>query len=76
MGNMTLAIPSELQKKMAKHSEIRWSKVAREAIENKINELELLDRLLSKSDFTEEDAEKVGFEVKSQIAKRFEKRFA
>lgn len=75
MGNMTLAIPDELQKKMSKHSEIRWSTVARAALERKLSELELMDKLLSKSELTEEDAERIGHDIKSQIMKRFEKRF-
>ncbi|MFH1751833.1 MAG: hypothetical protein ABH821_02750 [archaeon] len=75
MANMTLAIPSIIHKRMNSHSEIRWSAVARQAFEKKLNELEVLDKLLSKSKLTEEDSEKIGQEIKSQIRKRFEKRF-
>ena len=37
---MTLAVPEQLHKIMKKHSEIKWSEVARKAIEKKAMELE------------------------------------
>lgn len=40
MVNMTLAIPENLHKLMKKHSEIRWTEIVRQAIENKALELE------------------------------------
>ena len=73
---MTLAIPDPLQKKISKRTEIRWSAVARHAFERKLNELEATEKLLSESELTEEDAEKIGEHIKEQIRKRFEKRFA
>jgi len=59
MANITLSIPDDLKKKMEKHSEIKWSQVARNAIEKRINDLELLEKLTSKSKLTEEDVEKI-----------------
>lgn len=75
LGNMTLAIPDDLQEKMAKHSEIRWSKIARETFEERIKELELMDSILKNSELTEQDAEEIGHKIKAEIRKRFEKRF-
>ncbi len=40
MVNMTLAIPEQLHKTMKKHSEIKWTEVARQAIERKAKMLE------------------------------------
>lgn len=40
MANMTMAVPDELQAKMKKHSEIKWTEVARHAFETKISLLE------------------------------------
>ncbi|MBS3058199.1 MAG: hypothetical protein J4478_02245 [Candidatus Diapherotrites archaeon] len=37
---MTFAIPEQIHKIMKKHSEIKWSEVARKAIEKKARELE------------------------------------
>ena len=40
MVNMTLAIPEELHKIMKKHPEIKWTEVARQALEKKVRILE------------------------------------
>jgi uncharacterized protein (UPF0303 family) len=60
---------------MNQRKEIRWSQIAREAFEQKIEELEWMERMLKKSKLTEQDAEQIGNEVKKQIWKRFQKRF-
>jgi hypothetical protein len=70
MTNMTLAIPEDLHKIMKKHSEIRWSEVARQAIWAQARKLELMDNLLSKSEFTEKDALTLGRKIKQGIAKQ------
>ncbi len=75
MGNMTLAISPQLEKKMAKHKEVRWSAVAREAFEKRVEELEWMDDALKNSALTEEDAERIGNDIKKQIWKRFAKKF-
>jgi len=54
MPNMTLAIPEELHKKMKRHSEMKWSEVARQAFERKINEIELMNKLPEESKLSEE----------------------
>jgi len=40
MVNMTLAIPKDIHEKMKQHSEIKWTEVAREAIQKKLTVLE------------------------------------
>lgn len=40
MVNMTMAIPEQLHKAMKKYPEIKWSEVARQAIEKKTREIE------------------------------------
>ncbi len=75
MGNMTLAIPDELQQKMSKHKEIRWSNIARETFEERLRELEFMDKILKDSRLSEADAEEIGRGIKAEIRKRFEKRF-
>jgi len=40
MTNMTIAIPNTIYVLMRKYSEIKWSEVARKAIERRIIELE------------------------------------
>lgn len=70
MTNMTLAIPEELTKLMKKHKHIKWSAIAREAIEDRAKELELMDKLLAKSKLTEKDALELGRKVNRAMAKR------
>lgn len=67
---MTLAIPEGLHKIIRKHSEIKWSEVARKAMWNHARKLELMDELLSKSELREEDAERIGHKIKHEIAKK------
>jgi len=47
MANMTLSIPEELHEKMRKHSEFKWSEVARKAFEEKVNDTILIEDLKS-----------------------------
>lgn len=71
MANMTLAIPEKLHKKMKKHSEIRWSEVARKAIAEKIETLQLAEELIKKSKFSENDSKKLSDKVKKKGTKEF-----
>ena len=70
MGNITLSLPEELQNKMRRHSEIRWSEVIRRTIQKKVEDLEILDKLTSKSKLTEKDAREIAKKVDSAVAKK------
>ena len=70
MPNMTLAIPADLKEKMDHFKEINWSEVARAAIINKVQILQKMDKLLSKSALTEEDTIKYGRAINKRIWKR------
>ena len=74
MPNMTLSIPEELHKKMKRHTELKWSDIARQAFEKKLNEVELLEKVLNRSELTENDAERIGRQIKSKVNKRFTRR--
>ncbi len=43
MANITLSLSDNIYKKIKKHKEIKWSEVARSAIEMKLKELEEAD---------------------------------
>ena len=58
MPNMTLSIPEELHKKMKRHTELKWSDIIRQAFEKKLNEVDVLEKVLNRSEFSEEDAER------------------
>ncbi|MCX6666380.1 MAG: hypothetical protein NT038_10070 [Euryarchaeota archaeon] len=70
MTNMTLSVPEELHKIMKKHSEIKWSEVARQAMWTQARKIELMDKIISKSELTEKDAESIGRKIKHDIAKK------
>lgn len=71
MVNITLAVPEELKKEMDEHPELNWSEIARKAIREKLIVLNKLDRILSKSEFTEQDALKLGRKVNKTVAKKY-----
>jgi len=70
MTNMTLAVPEDLQKIMKKHKDIKWSEVARQAMWEKARKLELMDKLLAKSELTEKDALEIGRKINRGIARK------
>ncbi|PIU02585.1 MAG: hypothetical protein COT55_02745 [Candidatus Diapherotrites archaeon CG09_land_8_20_14_0_10_32_12] len=70
MATMTLSIPTDLKSKMDLFCEINWSAVAREAFVGKIKDLEFIKQFKAKSNFTEEDAIKLGRDLNKQLSKR------
>ena len=70
MVNMTLAVPNELSKTMKKHTEIKWSEIARRAMWEHARKLELMERLVSKRKLTEKDALEIGEKIKAGLHKR------
>jgi predicted CopG family antitoxin len=72
MANLTLSVSDDLYEKMKKHTELKWSDIARIAFEKKLLELELVEKLLKNSQLTEKDAEIIGHKIKTKIRKRLE----
>jgi hypothetical protein len=70
MANITLSIPDDLHMNMRKFSEIRWSAVARKAIQKKVKDLEMMDKLTSKSVLTEKDVEEISNKINKRLAKK------
>ena len=73
MPNVTLSLPSELHKFVKKHNEINWSEKARRAISTQAKKIQLMEKLVENSDFTEEDVEELDNKIKSGLLKRFSK---
>ncbi|MCU0798548.1 MAG: hypothetical protein MUC62_02605 [Candidatus Thermoplasmatota archaeon] len=69
MPSMTLAIPEDLHQLIRKHNEIRWSEIARRAMWEYANRLNLMDDMLKDSKLTEEDATRIANKVKKGIHK-------
>jgi len=70
MVNITLAISDDLHQKMKEHSEIRWSEVVRKTITERIEDLELMDKLTKKSKLTQRDVDEIAQKIDSGVAKR------
>ena len=67
MASLTLSMPQKLRQKMASFKYINWSEVAREAIIHKLEILEKMDKLLSKSTLTSNDTIKYGRRINKRI---------
>jgi len=68
MPNVTLSIPVDLHSKMKKRSEIRWSEIIRKSISQKIEDLEMMDKLTSKSKLTKKDVDEIAQKIDSSVA--------
>jgi len=70
MPNITLAIPEDLHTKMREHSEIRWSEVVRKSISQKIEDLDVMDKLTAKSKLTERDVNIIASRIDGAVARK------
>ncbi|MCX6803259.1 MAG: hypothetical protein NTY48_01670 [Candidatus Diapherotrites archaeon] len=71
MPNMTMAIPNELHQVVKKHSEIKWSEIARKAMWEQARKLELMDAITKKSKLNEKDVMEIDEKVKAGLLKRY-----
>jgi len=70
MANITVSVNDDLKDMMDKHPEINWSEVARQSFKEKLEDLELMDKLTSKSELTEEDVEEISKKIDGKVAER------
>ena len=71
MVNVTLSVPEKLHKVMKSHPEIKWSEVARQAMWQYAEKLEVLDNIAKKSKLTEKSALQIDRSVKKGLAERY-----
>ncbi len=74
MTNITLAIPNELHERMKKHSEIRWSEVVRKSISQRVEMLDVMDKIARKSKLTKEDVEELSHKIKREAFEDMDRR--
>ncbi len=67
MTNITLAIPEDLHERMKHHSEIRWSEVVRKSIFQKVELLDAMNTIASKSKLTKKDVDDISKKIKAEI---------
>ena len=74
MPNVTLSISEKLHRKMKQHSEIRWSEVVRKTIAEKIETLEIMDKLTKKSKLTQKDIEQIAHKINREVFEELDRR--
>ena len=70
MPSLTLAVDDDLKERMDEHPEINWSHVARQSIESKLDDLELMDRLAEGIDLSQEDIDDLAEEINRRATER------
>ena len=68
--NITLSVSDELSEKMKEHKDVKWSEVARQAIEKRITDLETLEKIAQKSHLTKRETEELSRKIDRKIAKK------
>ena len=71
MPNITLSLPEDIYSIVKQHKEIRWSEIARRAIEDYARKLTLLDALVSESKLTEEEVLEIDEKIKDGIYRHY-----
>jgi predicted CopG family antitoxin len=60
---ITVNVDDDLKERMKKHPEINWSEVTRQAIQEKIETLEVMEELTSESELTESDVQEIADKI-------------
>jgi len=71
MPNMTLSLPEDVYRIVKAHNEVRWSEIARRAIEDYAKKIALMNALTQESELTEEDIIALDPQVKAGIQKHY-----
>jgi len=69
--NVTFAVPEELHEIMRRHPEIKWSEIARKAMWEYAQKLELMDRITDRSRLSEKDVLKLDKRVKAGLRRKY-----
>lgn len=64
---MTLSLPEDVYKIVKAHNEVRWSEIARRAIEDYARKIALLNAMTQESELSEEDIMALDHKVKAGI---------
>ena len=72
MPNLTLSLPEEIYSIVKRHTDIKWSEIARRAISEKAMKLAFLDKITSKSKLTLKEIEKINSKVKKGLLAKYQ----
>jgi len=70
MPTITVNVDDGLKERMDEHPEINWSEVTRQAIQEKIEALEVMNELTSESELTERDVQEIVDKIDESGRKR------
>ena len=73
MVNVTINVSSELKTKLEAYPEINWSEVARQAWNEKVHTLDLMNKLTKKSHASDASITELAKLIKHGMAQRHEK---
>lgn len=71
MPNMTLSLPEDVYRIVKAHNEVRWSEIARRAIEEYARKIALMNAMTHESELSEEDIMALDHKVKGGIQKHY-----
>ena len=71
MPNMTLSLPEDVYRIVKAHNEVRWSEIARRAIEEYARKIALMNAMTHESELSEEDIMALDHKVKAGIRKHY-----
>lgn len=72
MPTITVNVDDDLKDRMERHPEINWSEVTRQAIQKKIETLEVMDELTSGSELTDSDVAEIADKINKSARERVE----
>jgi len=76
MPSITVNVDDDLKERMENHPEINWSEVTRQAIQKKIETLEVMEELTSESELTESDVQEITDKINERGRKRVDEESA
>ena len=68
--NVTISLPEKLHRRMKEHDEISWSATMRNMIEERLKDIELMDKLTRKSKLTKEDVKELAEKIDRAAARK------
>ena len=72
MPSITVNVDDDLKERMEEHPEINWSEVTRQAIQEKVETLDVMDELTSGSELTESDVAEIADKINESARQRVE----
>jgi len=74
MPSITVNVDETLKEQMERHPEINWSEVTRQAIQEKVQQLDVMDELTGDSELTEADVAEIADKINGSARERLEDR--